>query len=274
MQDAFTKTIPIWCSVLNTATQEQRQKTHSEHEDVVHATAVHYSSSACNRQHAAGSRSKPTDHTSSEQRATQHDGLQHPACSNTSCTDPEPTPTESLDFSTPLWKLPSREGSHTSAEAAQHPSSHPRAAWDTSLHVPPWITHTEHSLIVPQISSWALDLLATCQHSLPECVLSLEKPLRPLWLSQNSSIWTNHVAPVHSLPFTPLYLVSASLPLLYHRKVTRIPRDISSCEGDTVEEQDNEEEENLPACQDTNETVSYVYVSLSLVMCSWLLNDC
>ena len=38
----------------------------------------------------------------------------------------------------------------------------------------------------------------------------LDKPLRPIWLSQDSRMWLNAMADHTELPFTPLYLVSAS----------------------------------------------------------------
>lgn len=49
----------------------------------------------------------------------------------------------------------------------------------------------------------------------------LLKPLRPLWLSQSSLIWTNQVADPSSLAFTPLLLVSASQPQGGERQAVR-----------------------------------------------------
>ena len=49
----------------------------------------------------------------------------------------------------------------------------------------------------------------------------LRKPLRPLWISQASTIWTNQVAAPDELPFTPVILVSASAPHLYRRMTSR-----------------------------------------------------
>ena len=49
---------------------------------------------------------------------------------------------------------------------------------------------------------------------------SLAKPLRPLWVSQQSRLWTDNVAPAEDLPFTPLILVSASLPNARQRMST------------------------------------------------------
>lgn len=40
----------------------------------------------------------------------------------------------------------------------------------------------------------------------------LDKPLRPIWLSQESRMWLNAMTDRTDLPFTPLYLVSASKP--------------------------------------------------------------
>ena len=51
----------------------------------------------------------------------------------------------------------------------------------------------------------------------------LAKPLRPLWISQNSSIWIDQVAHPEDLPFTPIVLVSASLPNARQRRFARAP---------------------------------------------------
>ena len=41
---------------------------------------------------------------------------------------------------------------------------------------------------------------------------ALQKPLRPLWLSQESRMWLDDVPALDSLPFIPIMLVSASKP--------------------------------------------------------------
>ena len=46
----------------------------------------------------------------------------------------------------------------------------------------------------------------------------LRKPLRPLWISQNSRIWIDQVPDPEDLPFTPVILVSASLPNARQRR--------------------------------------------------------
>ena len=40
----------------------------------------------------------------------------------------------------------------------------------------------------------------------------LQKPLRPLWVSQNSRMWLNEIPAAGELEFVPLLLVSASTP--------------------------------------------------------------
>lgn len=47
----------------------------------------------------------------------------------------------------------------------------------------------------------------------------LTKPLRPLWVSQRSHIWLDEVAHPADLPFTPLILISASLPDARQRRI-------------------------------------------------------
>ena len=50
---------------------------------------------------------------------------------------------------------------------------------------------------------------------------SLQKPLRPLWISQNSRIWIDQVPDPEDLPFTPIILLSASLPNARQRRFAR-----------------------------------------------------
>ena len=49
---------------------------------------------------------------------------------------------------------------------------------------------------------------------------SLTKPLRPLWVSQQSRPWDDAVSSPEELPFTPIVLVSASLPNARQRMST------------------------------------------------------
>ena len=49
----------------------------------------------------------------------------------------------------------------------------------------------------------------------------LRKPLRALWISQNSRIWLDETPDPEDLPFTPVILVSASLPNARQRRFAR-----------------------------------------------------
>lgn len=51
---------------------------------------------------------------------------------------------------------------------------------------------------------------AIAQQVIGGCLQELDKPLRPLWLCPTSLIWVDQVAQPDSLPFTPLFLISAS----------------------------------------------------------------
>ena len=50
----------------------------------------------------------------------------------------------------------------------------------------------------------------------------LRKPLRPLWVSQASRIWLDAVPAASELPFTPLFLISASLPNARMRRLAGV----------------------------------------------------
>ena len=55
----------------------------------------------------------------------------------------------------------------------------------------------------------------------------LDKPLRPIWLSQESRMWLNEMADHADLPFTPLYLVSASRPQPERQSIGRPLRQVA-----------------------------------------------
>jgi len=51
----------------------------------------------------------------------------------------------------------------------------------------------------------------------------MRKPFRPLWISQTSTIWMDEVPPLEDLEYTPLILISASLPDARQRRSTGVP---------------------------------------------------
>ncbi|BDA46503.1 Uncharacterized protein C3F10.06c at N-terminal half [Coccomyxa sp. Obi] len=93
--------------------------------------------------------------------------------------------------------------------------------WDTELHVPPWISANEANQISMRLDGWAQQLLQVGA-DVAGLAAVLKKPLRPLWLSQRSHIWLNEVAHPADLPFTPLILISASLPDARQRRIARV----------------------------------------------------
>ncbi|XP_020528618.1 tRNA A64-2'-O-ribosylphosphate transferase isoform X2 [Amborella trichopoda] len=81
--------------------------------------------------------------------------------------------------------------------------------WDCSLHLPLWVSKTEKAAIENYLDEW-MKLLEASGADLTPLVNSLEKPLRPLWISQRTVIWLNEVPDYDSWNFTPIILVSAS----------------------------------------------------------------
>jgi tRNA A64-2'-O-ribosylphosphate transferase len=81
--------------------------------------------------------------------------------------------------------------------------------WDTSLHLPLWVPQTEKAAIESRMPHW-IEQFESCGADISSLVHYLKKPLRPLWISQNTLIWLNEVPPYQSWDFTPVILVSAS----------------------------------------------------------------
>jgi tRNA A64-2'-O-ribosylphosphate transferase len=64
--------------------------------------------------------------------------------------------------------------------------------WDTALHLPLWVSANEAQAIETKIDGWVERLLEVGADVRGLAAL-LRKPLRPLWLCQDSLIWTNQV---------------------------------------------------------------------------------
>ncbi|GIL59799.1 hypothetical protein Vafri_14523 [Volvox africanus] len=89
--------------------------------------------------------------------------------------------------------------------------------WDVGLHLPLWVSSNERAQIERRLDGW-VDALLRVGADVEGLSKVLRKPLRPLWISQSSTIWVDQVAQPDQLPFTPLYLVSASQPHSYLRQ--------------------------------------------------------
>lgn len=91
--------------------------------------------------------------------------------------------------------------------------------WDDTLHLPLWISLNERAQIEARLSDWT-DQLLKVGVDMDALATTLTKPLRPLWLGQNSRMLPTEQQPdLDELQFTPLYLVSASEPNARHRIV-------------------------------------------------------
>ncbi len=84
-----------------------------------------------------------------------------------------------------------------------------RARWPKAVPVVASAPALKHVVVPRQVGADVAALSA-----------SLTKPLRPLWVSQQSRLWTDNVASAEDLLFTPLILVSASLPNARQRMST------------------------------------------------------
>nr|TKW21888.1 hypothetical protein SEVIR_4G150400v2 [Setaria viridis] len=81
--------------------------------------------------------------------------------------------------------------------------------WDSSVHLPVWVLGTEKNAIEGRIEEWT-DQFESCGADIHSLAVNLQKPLRPLWISQRTRIWLNEVPELESWDFTPIILISAS----------------------------------------------------------------
>ncbi|GLI70274.1 hypothetical protein VaNZ11_015206 [Volvox africanus] len=103
--------------------------------------------------------------------------------------------------------------------------------WDVGLHLPLWVSSNERAQIERRLDGW-VDALLRVGADVEGLSKVLRKPLRPLWISQSSTIWVDQVAQPDQLPFTPLYLVSASQPHSYLRQAGGVGGAGSDADGD------------------------------------------
>ncbi|KAK9149344.1 hypothetical protein Scep_008101 [Stephania cephalantha] len=82
-------------------------------------------------------------------------------------------------------------------------------SWDCSLHLPLWVSKTEKAAIEKRLEGWTKQL-EDSGADIGAIASSLSKPLRPLWISQQTVIWLNEVPDLDCWDFTPIILVSAS----------------------------------------------------------------
>ncbi|OEL16171.1 hypothetical protein BAE44_0022810 [Dichanthelium oligosanthes] len=71
------------------------------------------------------------------------------------------------------------------------------------------LTGTEKNAIEGRIEEWT-DQFESCGADIHSLAINLQKPLRPLWISQRTRIWLNEVPDLDSWDFTPIILINAS----------------------------------------------------------------
>jgi len=80
--------------------------------------------------------------------------------------------------------------------------------WDESLHLPLWITANERAQLETKLDGFVTKLLR-CGVDLNELVLSVRKPLRPLWVNRNTHEWADSSF-LTELAFSPVICLTAS----------------------------------------------------------------
>ncbi|KAI3436605.1 hypothetical protein D9Q98_006022 [Chlorella vulgaris] len=96
--------------------------------------------------------------------------------------------------------------------------------WDCEVHLPPWVSENEANNIRQRLDGW-VELLLQVGANLSVLLDTLHKPLRCMWVSQDSRIWEDSVAPPSSLPFTPIILIGASATTARQRRCLTLPAD-------------------------------------------------
>ncbi|KAF5481959.1 hypothetical protein F2P56_002568 [Juglans regia] len=108
--------------------------------------------------------------------------------------------------------------------------------WDSSLHLPLWVSETEKANIEGRLEEWTKQLDASGA-DIASLALCLKKPLRPLWISQKTVIWLNEVPDHDSWDFTPIILLSASSSngIIQHRSISEFSWNYIAGAGDDEE---------------------------------------
>ncbi|EFN58577.1 hypothetical protein CHLNCDRAFT_7874, partial [Chlorella variabilis] len=94
--------------------------------------------------------------------------------------------------------------------------------WDCDVHLPAWVSANEANSIRQLLEGW-VDRLLEVGADLSALAATLRKPLRCMWVSQDSRIWLDSVAGAASLPFTPIILVGASATTARQRRCLTLP---------------------------------------------------
>ncbi|KAL4421701.1 hypothetical protein ABPG77_010645 [Micractinium sp. CCAP 211/92] len=144
---------------------------------------------------------------------------------------------DAMSKTIPMWCAVLNRAVHRLRQQAAAPAAAPHAAaavaagavpgaapWDCKLHLPPWVSDVERNSIQQRLDGWVDDLFGV-KPDLSVLVATLAKPLRCLWVSQDSHLWAEQgqAVDVASLPFTPVVLVNASASATRERRCLTLP---------------------------------------------------
>ncbi|KAI9321845.1 tRNA A64-2'-O-ribosylphosphate transferase [Dichotomocladium elegans] len=109
---------------------------------------------------------------------------------------------DSLSKTVPIWCCAINR-----AIAAKYPSR----AIDTDFHsLPSVVSRSEHAQIEAKMDAFAQKLISSENIDLDRLAGKLQKPLRPLWFTPQSSLFINDPPDFDALPFWPVICLSAS----------------------------------------------------------------
>jgi hypothetical protein len=108
------------------------------------------------------------------------------------------------------------------ADSAADSAADAEVEWDTGLHLPLWVPAHERQAIEAKLDGWVERLLEVGA-DVRGLAAQLRKPLRPLWVTQDSLIWTNQVSR------TEMQCWQAEGPLVVCKDMKRTCFSISAC---------------------------------------------
>ncbi|CAM6086619.1 unnamed protein product [Calypogeia fissa] len=136
---------------------------------------------------------------------------------NRALADFRPPRTQEIDLSSKRETAKDTEDSISNEDLLKETSL--TEDWDSTLHLPLWVSNVEKANIESRIDGWVESLKSTGA-DLAALAKVLKKPLRPLWISQKTVIWLNEVPDLEDWDFTPIILVSASRPSAFTQRFT------------------------------------------------------
>eukprot|EP00899_Mesostigma_viride_P012214 jgi/Mesvir1/20994/Mv08055-RA.1 len=210
--DSFSKTVPVWACVLNRAIHRTRMRMNQQGSPVHACVGQARGEQACGQGPGEGPALGPSDRQGVSHTQGQGQGLGGQVARSDS--DAVPGSGESMDSDSlntqevpPAARLEGRHASRGPAgPATGHVAGGPAAHHNEANH--------EANHEVNYVVDCAVDRVVGLGINLEGLARDLKKPLRPLWVSQQTVIWINQMPSIErDWDFTPIILLSASLPV-------------------------------------------------------------